>query len=47
MIGAKQAAKFAMQVAADMLGQAHSNLEELERETYNGREVWSITLSLR
>jgi len=45
MIDAKQATHFAMHAAADMLGQTHFNLEELERETHNDREVWSITLS--
>jgi hypothetical protein len=45
MIDAKQATKLAMQAAADMLGQANSDLEELERERYNDHEVWSITLS--
>jgi hypothetical protein len=36
----------ARQGAADMLSQASSNLEEIERDTYKGREVWNITLSL-
>jgi hypothetical protein len=29
-----------------MLNQASSNLEEIEKDSYRGREVWSITLSL-
>jgi hypothetical protein len=48
MIDAKQAVLIAKQKAAEMLDQdpAKSNLEEIERESYKGREVWSITLSL-
>ncbi len=29
-----------------MLEQAPINLEEIERDSYKGRDVWSITLSL-
>ena len=46
MIDVKQAVKLAKAKAAEILEEDSSNLEELERETYNGREVWSITLSL-
>jgi hypothetical protein len=46
MIEAKQAVQVAKDRAADMLNQALSNLEEIERESYKDREVWSITLSL-
>ncbi|HEY3298748.1 MAG TPA: hypothetical protein VGK34_08850 [Armatimonadota bacterium] len=46
MIDAKQAVQIAKEKAADMLNQAASNLEEIERDSYKDREVWSITLSL-
>ena len=48
MIDAKRAVLIAKQKAAEMLDQdpAKSSLEEIERESYKGREVWSITLSL-
>jgi len=45
MINAKQATLLAKQQAAEMLGQASSNLEELERGRYLDHEVWQITLS--
>lgn len=45
MIDARNAVEVAKQQAIFMLGQRHANLEEIERESYNGREVWSITLS--
>ena len=45
MIDAKVAVISAKQRAAEVLGQSGSNLEEIERETYRDREVWSITLS--
>lgn len=47
MIDAKQAVQIAKASAADLLNQASSNLEEIERDSYKAREVWSITLSLR
>ena len=47
MIDAKQAVQIAREKAADLLNQSSSNLEEVERESYKTREVWSITLSLR
>jgi hypothetical protein len=46
MIDAKQAIQIAKEKAADMLDQASSNVEEIERESYKGREIWSITLGL-
>lgn len=46
MIDAKQAVQIARERAADLLNQASSNLEEIERDSYKDREVWSITLSL-
>ncbi len=46
MIDVKQAVQLARAKAAEILDEDSSNLEELERETYNGRDVWSITLSL-
>ncbi len=45
MIEVKQAVQIAKERAADMLNQASFNLEEIERDSYRGREVWSITLS--
>jgi chorismate mutase len=46
MIDAKQAVQIAREKAADILSQTSTSLEEIERETYKDREVWSITLSL-
>lgn len=45
MIDVRQAVGVAKNRAADMLGQGTVKLEEIERETYRDREVWSITLS--
>ncbi len=45
MIDARSAVETAQRQALAMLGQPHTNLEEIERESHNGREVWSITLS--
>jgi hypothetical protein len=45
MIDAKQAVQVAKEKAAEMLSQGPSSLEEIERESYKGRDVWSITLS--
>ncbi len=45
MIDAKEAVQNAKQKAGEMLNQAAYGLEELERDTYKGRDVWSITLS--
>jgi hypothetical protein len=46
MIDVKQAVQIAKEKAVDMLGPARYNLEEIEREAYRSRDVWSITLSL-
>jgi DNA-binding XRE family transcriptional regulator len=46
MIDAKQAVQIAKKEAADLLGSASSSLEEIERDSYKDREIWSITLSL-
>ena len=46
MIDRKQAVEIAKVEAANLLGQGLSNLEEIERDSYKGREIWSITLSL-
>ncbi|MGO9256163.1 MAG: hypothetical protein ACLQU1_07675 [Bryobacteraceae bacterium] len=46
MIDVKQAVRIAKEKAADMLDQASFNLEEIGRDSYKGRDVWSITLSL-
>ena len=46
MIDMKQAVQIAKKEAVDLLSEASSNLEEIERHSYKNREVWSITLSL-
>ena len=46
MIDVKQAVQKSKAIAADMLEQGSSNLEEIERDTYNNRDVWSINLSI-
>ena len=46
MIDVKQAVQIAREKAVEMLGQPAIRLEEIEKETYKGAEVWSITLSL-
>ncbi|MGA2145094.1 MAG: PepSY domain-containing protein [Bryobacteraceae bacterium] len=46
MIDAKQAIQIAKAKAAEMLDEAAAGVEEIEREQYKDREVWSITLSL-
>ena len=46
MIDAKRAVQIAKEKAAEMLGQGSSTLEEIERESYTDRDVWSITLSV-
>jgi hypothetical protein len=45
MIDAKQAVLLAKAKAFEILNQPTSNLEEIERESYKGRDTWSITLS--
>ena len=44
MIDSKQAVEFAKHHAAHILGESQPSLEEIERDTYKDREVWSITL---
>ena len=46
MIDAKRAVQIAKEKAHEMLNQPLSYLEEIERENYKGRDVWSITLSV-
>ena len=46
MIDAKEAVRIAKQSAVDMLNESGTSLEEIERESYKDRDVWSITLSL-
>jgi len=46
MIDVKQAVQIAKAKAAEMLEKDSSNLEEIERDSYKAREVWSITLSV-
>lgn len=46
MIDAKRAVQIAKERAAEILNEASSNLEEIERDSCKGRDVWSITLSL-
>lgn len=46
MIDLKQAIQIAKQGAVDLLSQSSPNLEEIERDSYKGRDVWSITLSV-
>jgi hypothetical protein len=46
MIDVKQAVLIAKEKATEMLGESRYSLEEIERETYKGLDVWSITLGL-
>jgi len=46
MIDAKQAVLIAKKQAASMLASGSTTLEEIEKDDYKGREVWSITLGL-
>jgi hypothetical protein len=46
MIDAKQAVLIAKKAAGDLLSSGSASLEEIERDTYKEREVWSITLGL-
>lgn len=46
MVDYKQAVQIAKANAAEMLDQPSFNLEEIERESYHNRDVWSITLSV-
>jgi len=45
MIDVKQAVQIAKEHALNMLGQK-TTLEEIERQSYNNRDVWTITLGL-
>jgi len=44
MIDVKQAVQIAKEKAQELLSSSTPSLEEIERESYQGREVWSITL---
>jgi hypothetical protein len=44
MIGVKQAVESAKQYAFEILGDAQSTVEEVERDVYKDRQVWQITL---
>ena len=46
MIDAKQAVLRAKEEASTFFRGLPANLEEIQRESYQGHEVWSITLSL-
>jgi hypothetical protein len=46
MIDAKTAVRFAKEHAVNMLGQQKSRLEEIELDTYKGRDVWRVTLGI-
>jgi hypothetical protein len=45
MIDVKRAVELAKALATDILGPTKFRLEEVERDSYKDREVWSITLS--
>lgn len=45
MVDVKQAVRSAKDYATEMLGWPDATVEEIERDTYKGREAWSITLS--
>src|SRR5438067_2336852 len=45
-IDARAAVAAAMRNAAEILGQTKTTLEEIERETYKGRDAWAITLGV-
>lgn len=46
MLDAKQAVQVAKEHAVTVLGKEPSDLEELERSDYHGRDVWVVTLSV-
>jgi len=46
MIDVKQVVQRAKDAAVEMLGEGSPTLEEIERESYKGIDVWSITLDL-
>ena len=45
MLDVKQAVQIAREKSAGILG-VDGSLEEIQRETYQGRDVWSITLGV-
>jgi len=45
MVDVKQAVEIAKVKAREMLTGGPYNLEEIERESYRDRDVWSITIS--
>jgi hypothetical protein len=45
VIDVKQAVQIAKEKAAELLGSGAPGLEEIERDSYKDREVWSVTLS--
>ncbi|MBL0156762.1 MAG: hypothetical protein IPP47_06615 [Bryobacterales bacterium] len=45
MIDVKEAVLVARQKASEVLNQPNTNIEEIEKDEYKGRQVWSITLS--
>jgi hypothetical protein len=47
MIDVKQAIQIARENAARLLDAGQASLEEIERDSYQGRDVWSITLSVK
>jgi hypothetical protein len=46
MIDAKTAVQFAKQHAVNMLGDVKNRLEEIELDSYKGRDVWRVTLGI-
>jgi hypothetical protein len=46
MVEVKDAVNLAKAKAVEMLGAKSASLEEIEREIYKDREVWSITLGV-
>jgi len=46
MIDVKQAVQIAKAKAAEMLEKGSFSLEEIERDLYKSRDVWSITLGV-
>ena len=45
MLDVKQAVQIAWQKSAEILG-VDGSLEEIQRETYQGHDAWSITLGV-
>jgi hypothetical protein len=46
MIDVKQAVQIAKAKAAELLEKSLFGLEEIERDSYKGHDVWNITLSV-